>query len=182
MEKKKLDQYNVASILAVVISLVALLIGIIETNIMKEQMIIMDEQQKASVWPYIQPKIGFEYADKVKMTGKFMNKGVGPAIIKSEAIIFGDESFSDFTALKKYLDKVIPDHNYRLNTNINTSSVRVVSPGEEIEMISIEFDRYPGDVNIARSLAFQISLCYCSIYDDCWDQKGDIAEGNCMGR
>jgi len=180
MTDKKIDQYDVASIFALIISLIALIIGVIETKIMKDQMIIMDAQQKASVWPYIQPRTSFEYADKIKMTGKFINKGVGPAIIKDEKITLGDKSFRDFMSLKKYLDNKIPDNEYRLSTNINQASDRVVSPGEEIEMVLIEFSRFPGDLEIVKSLAFQVSICYCSIYNDCWDQKGNPIDGECI--
>ncbi|MEO1263126.1 MAG: hypothetical protein AAFZ15_30230 [Bacteroidota bacterium] len=101
----RFDRSDWLSILAVVVSSIALAVSIYETGILKEQSSMMQAQQKASVWPYLEMVGSYIYDEKVTVSFAFENKGVGPARIESFKILIDGEEYADYAALYKFFKK-----------------------------------------------------------------------------
>lgn len=120
----------------------------------------MAEQQRVSVWPYVQWYMsnvhGFKFVVK--------NSGVGPAIIKSLDITV-DGKPVEVGGLAQTI-YVPPDGSYA------TSSVvgMVLPANEQVPAFQIE-DEVEGKkfTEAYRSKKLTVSLTYCSIYGDCWN-------------
>ena len=65
MKTKRFDRSDLMSIIAVLISLGALGVSLFEANIMRDQQQIMQEQKRASVWPYLDAASQFSYDFKM---------------------------------------------------------------------------------------------------------------------
>ena len=149
---------NIGTSLALVISVSALIVSIIETNILKEQ-------QKVTVWPYL--NIGATYnSDGVFLMLK--NNGVGPAIIKSVEVAHQGQKVKDWEALLQIFspNNTISYDDIRVNEFNNT----VVKAGDEIRVFGVYWNEE------TRPLAMKFSnidfkICYCSVAGDCWELK-----------
>jgi hypothetical protein len=174
-KKDKLDLNGVATVVAVVLSLVAISISVLEVSTMRMQ-------QKASVWPYLQ--ISGRYVDN-RYSIVLENKGVGPALIQDLALFVDDKEAGRF-------DKIIEDLVGKENAfgydkyRVSNPNGSVVSSREKIELISVPLKEFNGSDNdftpgimFAQQSAkrLNLSICYCSIYEDCWqvDLKGSGA-------
>lgn len=82
-KKFKLDFNLLLGLSAVFLSASALLVSIIQTNILREQ-------QHASVWPFVQALYSYS---KGSYTVGLENKGVGPAIIKDFAYYYEGKKY-----------------------------------------------------------------------------------------
>lgn len=166
----KLDLNSIATIGAVILSIVAISISVLEVTTMRTQ-------QKSAVWPYLQ--INSSYTD-----GKYQilleNKGVGPALIKNLALFVDDEPAYEF-------DKIISDLVGLENAfsydvyQVSNPANSVISSREKVRMFSVplrnndkENTEFTPGVIFAQQAnqRFNIAICYCSIHEDCW--KTDI--------
>ncbi|MBO3697008.1 hypothetical protein [Roseivirga sp. E12] len=184
--KKKFSRSDIASFLAVIMSVAALFIGIIEARIMAEQQEIMAqqqkvmvEQQKGAVWPYMEVKSGVtilnQLSDSLTFNSTAENKGVGPAIVKEISIQILDKAYNDFRDFTNAMDSIMGKDKYELlQFAIRKSPNSVYKPGETRNLFSIKIldkeDFY------AKIGFFNLSLKYCSIYDDCWMENGKEIE------
>lgn len=75
LPKNRLDRSDKISIFAIVLSFMAVSVSLYEANILRDQQEIMQDQQKASVWPYVQAQLFFEYSDKLWIRIDVENKG-----------------------------------------------------------------------------------------------------------
>lgn len=168
--KKKFNRSDIASFLAVALSIAALAIGVMETQIMSEQQHIMAEQQKASVWPYVEVKTNMAITDKIVITCSAENKGVGPAIIKEGSILFQNEQFNNSLVFRDFLIEYLGEPSFDLiSFGLSPNMKSVFKPGERKEMFRIIL-KNPED--IAKVGTFVLDLNYCSIYNDCWKSNG----------
>lgn len=160
-----------------VVALSAILISTATLFVYIYQAGIMQSQQHTSVWPYVQwmySNVGNEFYLVVE------NKGIGPALIKEVKIkADGVEMGSTSELFKKVL-------NTRDFSFVNgTVEGIVLSPGEKVEMFHIydslyarEFDEKVFQHNATTT--FELSICYCSVYNDCWQLiGGKVIEGEC---
>lgn len=178
-KKKKFSRSDIASFLAVALSLAALAIGIIETRIMAQQQEVMVEQQKGSVWPYIEVKSGITISNSLSDTLTFNataeNKGVGPAIVKEIRIQIHDKAYNNFQDFTAAMDSIIGNENYELlQFAISKSPNSVYKPSEKRNLFSMRL--LNKELFYSKIGFFNISLKYCSIYDDCWMENGKEIE------
>ncbi|QBB70454.1 hypothetical protein ELE36_08775 [Pseudolysobacter antarcticus] len=148
------------SVLALAISFLALATGAYQTR-------LMQSQAKASVWPYI--SIGYHYALRGTDAGfawRIDNNGVGPARIESVALSLDDKPKRNWSEVFPVLfghaevkagvsgfnGTVLPP-----NTNRETTIFAIKI--EDLEQAKIFFDAQD---------RFKMSICYCSVYDECW--------------
>lgn len=134
---------------------------------------IMQEQQKASAWPYLE--VLPSYGPQGFSLG-VTNKGTGPAIVKNVVLKLGEEEFESLDSLFKALtDSSFNEFGY------STVNRRVIAAGETIQSFFI-LDEHTGNA-IAQALNtrdFKYEVCYCSIYGDCWTCKGlEVSESTC---
>ena len=148
------------SIIALSVSFLALAIGAYQTR-------LMQNQARASVWPFI--AINYRYFDagtNAGFTWQVDNNGVGPARIESVILTMDDQPIRHWGEVLKKLnmqgdvDLSIDDINGNVlppNTNRETTiaAIKLTKP----EQAKILHD--------ARK-RFKMDICYCSVYDECW--------------
>jgi hypothetical protein len=170
-----------SSLFALVVSFIALGLGAYQARLMNLQTGLMQTQAKASVWPYL--SIGYSLSDEGEKRGftwEINNDGVGPARIESVTLsldgkplrkwsevfhdLFGDAKV--LASYNKIYGKVLPP-----NTNRETTieAVRIA----DIEQAKIFYD--------AQS-RFEMTICYCSVYDECWIARRNTPDVQSVAR
>ncbi|NRA29983.1 MAG: hypothetical protein HRU11_06945 [Parvularculaceae bacterium] len=156
---------DVGSFLAVILSIAALLVSVIEAN-------TTNRAAEAEVWPYVEiyggySGEGFYY--------RMQNKGVGPALLKSLVITLDGEPVD--SAADMVADVLGEEDAFGYDRiRSTTPSGGVISPREVINLFSVEWDP------VARRLEEQLrdrldaEACYCSVYDRCWIAKKGALE------
>jgi hypothetical protein len=134
---------------------------------------IMQSQQHASVWPYIESS----HSNVDGFYLEVQNKGIGPAIIK-DARIFLDSTEVDLNGL---FDELIGKN--RKDMPYQTSYVmgRVMAPGESFKVFNVTDPIYAHRIDSAYGIRkVRLEICFCSIYKDCWTSKGlEVVESVC---
>ncbi|MFK8008077.1 MAG: hypothetical protein AB8H03_17090 [Saprospiraceae bacterium] len=171
----KFSRAEVTSFIALVVSLGALCVSIYEANIMREQQIIMQSQQKTSVFPYLVQDLRYSFGEGGEFIYEIENKGIGPAKIKSATLTLNNKSVNSFLEIKNELDKIFPpEADYGLS--LSSPDGYFISPKEKIIAIKITYKRFENSMNLIRNLNFKYDIIYCSIFNDCWDINTDKKE------
>lgn len=163
---KKLDTGLIVGLSAIFISIATLFVYIYQAR-------IMVKQQHASVWPRI------EWV-RSNVNGTFVevvNKGIGPAIIKNSTFKLDGKEYS---TVDKMLNELLGQpQNFDAITSF--ISGRVMSPGESFKPFVVldSVNAHKLD-SVLSNRQFELEICYCSIYDDCWTTTGVmVTEGAC---
>lgn len=130
-----------------------------------------DKMQVASVWPrvsYETSNLGENGQDTITMS--LINKGVGPATIRGMRVEYDDQEFAGFRELLSACCSSSPED---LSVAIGGINGEVLRPGERMVFAQL----FPQAENIAAYRAFEterlkleVSVCYCSVFEDCWVQ------------
>jgi hypothetical protein len=151
---------DLVSVFALAVSVFALAIGAWQTR-------LMQSQARASVWPYL--TIGYTYTSNVDVNGFIWtidNNGVGPARVQSVELSLDGKPMRNWkeviaalgasghanTSTSSFAGAVIPP-----NTNRETTIAAIRANDRELAGLFKNA--------IAR---FDMTICYCSVYDDCW--------------
>lgn len=148
------DPEMITALSAVMIGLVALVIGAYQAK-------VASDQRAASVWPYLE--ISRYSIQGEKFGFNIINKGVGPALIKQMDVFVGDEPQERWSnVFKTMLDKDIAIRSIYSSTNKSVIAVQ-----EKISMVDLQ---EPDVINLVQAIEdnIKIKVCYCSIFDDCW--------------
>lgn len=150
-----------------IIALMALVIGIGTMIVYVYQARIMSKQQHASVWPFLEVSI------TQGQLGTYIsveNKGVGPAIVKSTKI-----EVDSLTYQENQIDEIILKMVGKpLAHHYTTVANRVMKSGEVIRLFHIENLQEAALLDSAMAKhTVRLSICYCSIYDECWTVSGN---------
>lgn len=151
---------NVSGNIAVAVSLFALALGAYQTR-------LMQSQARASVWPFL--SIGYTYSnnvDKDAFTWTVNNNGVGPARVESVTLKL------DGKPMKRWDDVLVAlGITNSPSTGISSISGEVIPPDTNrettIEPIKVN-ERVAAKVFKDADPRFQMDICYCSVYDECW--------------
>lgn len=152
--RRRLNTDLIVSGAAIFISLCTLVVLLYEARIMREQ-------QRASVWPYIELAVGSGNQGFHVVTH---NQGIGPARIRSL------RAFVDGTPVRTW-DAMFDSLGVETGSWGNDLTNGRVIPGQSglptlraagAERAARLIDAYFDD----QRLAFEV--CYCSIYDECW--------------
>jgi hypothetical protein len=166
-DRRRAIAAELGSVSAVAISFLALFLGVYQARLMNEQTRLMQSQARAGVWPYI--SIGYSINDEGEKRGytwEINNDGVGPARIESVTLSLDGKAmarwkdvfhvlFGNATVPATYSQiygKVLPP-----NTNRETT----------IEALRL-FDVEQARLFYAAQSRFDMTICYCSVYDECW--------------
>ncbi|MBO6503594.1 MAG: hypothetical protein JJ850_13685 [Kordiimonadaceae bacterium] len=163
--KGKMTPTAYMSMLALAFSFLALLVSLYEA-------LAVRAEQKADVWPYISISQRYNedgYAIVVA------NKGVGPARIQNLQVTFNGQQF-------KELDNVIlatlgkeKAFSYELyRTSVIDSGV--MSADEEAVFFSVPWEPRTQQLAESWEQGLDVSICYCSIYEDCWQASNRTTE------
>lgn len=157
---------SLGTISALIISILALVVSIFEANILKSQ-------QKATVWPYVTVQPGYN-SEGFRIVA--MNKGVGPAIIKSVQVEYDGQPVNTYLDLLK---RAKPDNKLSYS-NISTNRINgiVMAPNERITMMDLPWEPDTRAILPLLESKVRIRIQYCSVLDECWyyEYPGDIRE------
>lgn len=142
---------------ALLVSICALVVSVLEARMIRTE-------TTASVWPRV--TMGNNYLNNegqptYELT--FTNVGVGPALIRSVTVELDGEVVHSWGNVLEVLDN--PE---AVGFQYNTINRAIITPGTRRSTL-----RVGGDAAVALSGAwssdrFRVTLCYCSILDDCW--------------
>lgn len=149
---------TVLSVVGVFIAVVALYAALTESEAVRQQ-------TAAAVWPFVQISVAdYDTGETAGFSLSFKNAGVGPARVRSLRLVIDGEPMRDWAEVVTHLGGELDEQVGR-----SFISGRVLSPGEEVELISVR------DPDLARQFQAAIagaqtslSYCYCSIFEDCW--------------
>lgn len=164
--KRSISTEFIVATAAIIISLATLFVYIYQAK-------IMQSQQHTSVWPYIEWTMTIGPADGIYLS--VVNKGVGPAIIKSS------EFYVDGNLVRSNEEMIKKITNGRIDSlGLFTQSIdkRVISPGEELRLFHMSGRRLSNKEFEGFFSRIKYTIRYESIYGDCWTSSGlEVQEG-----
>jgi hypothetical protein len=172
-QKKRFGTEMIVALAAIMVSVMTLFVYIYQAR-------IMQEQQHTSVWPYVEWTTTYYSEENQEFYISVINKGVGPALMKDSKLYLDDKLYS-YGEYHEFMNDLL-GQGKRDSLWIMYSVVdnRVMAPGEEVKIFHVKNwkeSRIP-QVDFKR---IKYTLCYCSIYGDCWTTDGTISrEGSCQ--
>ena len=154
---------QLSSIVALAVSVLALATGAYQTR-------LMQAQARASVWPIV--SLGLSYfgnRDNGGFTWEVENNGVGPALIKSVTLSLDGKSMRNWDEVFQALF----GHG-RENATVSSINGNVLPPSTNRETTIAAIRTTQPDEAKALFEAkdrFKMSVCYCSVYDECWEAQ-----------
>ncbi|MEM7054819.1 MAG: hypothetical protein AAF446_09770 [Pseudomonadota bacterium] len=148
---------NGLSLIAIGISIAALLISVMEVLAVKDE-------QRAQVWPYLEVSESYS-ADGFQLY--LSNKGVGPARVRSAVMRLDGEVITDLNAAILETLGEADAFGYDLYRSSDPAP-GVMSPDERIVLFGVPWEERTRKLTQAWSGRVGIEVCYCSVYDDCW--------------
>ena len=164
--ERKISGTHIASLIAVIVSISALMVSIYEARMMKEQQDLMVSQQKTSVWPYVKGNTLLNFDSISSVIAILENKGIGPALIDEITISINGEQLKDYNEIKEQLSKIYLDHPFFLS--LASLKDHVLAPGETLEFLKIQYPSFKGHYQLVSEMEIEYNLCYCSVYGECW--------------
>ena len=155
------------------VGMMAVVINIITVSVYMYQAHIMQTQQHASAWPYLEWLPSFnEETYYIEIT----NNGIGPAIIKNVTIELDGESFPSIDSL--FVRLIGTSYFPHLTSTVRN---RVMPPGKSIRLFQIDEEKWVYTVfSEMRKHEFKMRICYESIYGDAWTSEGiAVVESRC---
>ncbi|MEM7284269.1 MAG: hypothetical protein AAF438_21915 [Pseudomonadota bacterium] len=161
-EKSNRAQWNVVSVFAILLSLCALLVSVIEVSAIRDE-------QRIQVWPFLQ--LSSQYGPEGYRI-LLKNKGIGPARVKSLAVLNDGQVATDIDTLISTLVGEEKAFSYDVY-EINEPAPGVLSPDEVVVLFAVPWD--VAEKNADTRLFVKrwnevgsVRACYCSVYDECW--------------
>lgn len=123
---------------------------------------------KSTVWPYVQ----YDTSDATATGGKHIlfevrNAGVGPAIVRTIAVSYGEHYYGNLRELMKACCDVVVHHNMLASTLHDT----VIMAHDTVPFITVLPNKIdPASYNriFANRFNVKVQMCYCSVLGDCW--------------
>jgi len=161
------DIGDIASFVAVALSVLALCTSAYQSMLMRDQTRLMQVESRASVWPSV--AIGendTHTSTEDQFTWRVDNNGVGPAKIESVQVSVDDKPYRTWKEIGTML---VPDHPFHAQQSSINGIVLPASINREttVEMVKLTDPVLARAFHDAQS-RFKITICYCSVYDDCW--------------
>jgi hypothetical protein len=149
-----------SSVLALGISFLALAVGAYQTR-------LMQEQARASVWPYMSiGKNEDAVPGRESFTWRADNNGVGPAKVQSVQVFLDGTPYRSW---QEIFAKLAPEQEFHGGTSSLNGIVLPPSLNREttIEMVKPDTPERAKVFQEAQKRIL-IEVCYCSVYDECW--------------
>ena len=140
-----------------VAAVIAALVGLLALCVSGYTAWLQREQVRAQVWPYLETGIS---ASKHELM--LVNKGVGPALIRSVQVYVDGKPQRNWDSVYVALGL-----KFEQRPPYSTVSSVVLSAGEHIDQVLFrdtdDFNRYARQAN-----RVEMRLCYCSTMKECW--------------
>lgn len=161
---RSINSNSIIAVSAVIISLCALLVSLQEVRIMREQ-------QKATMFPFI--TVSRHYSDKgFKVIAR--NSGTGLARINSVEITNGTDYYTSWLDI---INSYLPDSlafGYDL-LRTNTINELMITPNEKVELFSVLWSPATRLLE-ERTRNLDIVVCYSSLLNDHWRLQEGIQQ------
>jgi hypothetical protein len=141
----------ITALTAVVIGIGAVGVSLYETTLVRQQL-------KGSAWPNIEG--GFTYNEH-GFRYFLTNSGVGPARIRHAEVTVDGEPVGDW---QEFFERL----GLEVNRYATSYVARGALPPGAVDEILVLGPEQPVDKLYSLQSRVGISLCYCSVYDDCW--------------
>lgn len=158
----------------VFIGLMAILINVITVCVYMYQTNLMQKQQHAAVWPYIEWHTTYNQIDGFKLT--VSNNGIGPALIVDTTIKLNDELQPNLDSL---FSKLIGTRRFpHLSGSIQK---KVLPANTSINLFETTHPLWSEKLYVAfQKNDFEMDICFESIYKDAWTSTGnEVIESTC---
>jgi hypothetical protein len=166
--RKKIRSEWIVAFSAVSVSILTLFVYIYQARIMMEQ-------QHASVWPYLEWTLTSSPGTEIYLS--VQNKGTGPAVVKNTELKLDGNIINHRDMVKALLGNQLDSlwHFFSIVDN------RVLAPGDEIRLFHVKNDNGVTVPRIPKIFErIQYTICYCSVYGDCWTSYGlQVEKDNC---
>lgn len=146
-------------------AIVASLVGLLALLVAGYTAYIQRQQVRAQVWPWLLG--GFSGGNKELI---WINKGVGPAIIRNVEVSIDGKPQSDWKAVFRSLGVKVPEF-YQSTLNDN-----VISAGEKVDWLQFQ-DKADYDQFKLLEPRVHVNVCYCSTLGDCWIVDSSTGNG-----
>jgi hypothetical protein len=155
------------------VGIMAIVINIITVSVYMYQAHIMQTQQHASAWPYLEWLPSF---NEDTYYVEISNNGIGPAIIKNVDIHLDDKYFPHIDSL--FIELIGTDYFPHYKSTVEN---RVLPAGKSIRLFQVNSAKWAQQVfDKMRKHEFKLSICYESIYGDAWTSEGrEVTESKC---
>ncbi len=167
------DPQNIIAVGVTAISLCALIVSLIQTNVLKEEHELMRVHARASVWPHVVLGSTLEHNLKDNsisyLSFTLTNKGVGPAIITDVKISYNNKIVHNWWEL--FSIQGIPDSIDNRIDNGNFNDI-VLQNGETIEILNMNANLTLANEFYERLEGFSLEIYYESIYGEKWKFDG----------
>jgi hypothetical protein len=155
------------------IGLVAIVINVITVSVYMYQAQIMQSQQHASAWPYLEWLTSY---NEEQCYIEIANNGIGPAIITTVAVKVNGKQMDNMDSLFTNLIGTT-----RFPHLTSTVQNRVLPAGKTIRIFQVNNEIWAGKVFMALQAShFELEICYESIYGESWTCSGtNVVKGKC---
>jgi hypothetical protein len=137
-------------------AVIATLVGLLALGVSAYTAMLQQQQVRAQVWPRLQLMTSGSLQEVL-----VMNKGVGPAVIRSVRITIDGVVQQDWKALEKTLGVTPADY---VQSTVNGT---VISGGERYVMAHFP-DRQVWERLRPQLQRMTRRMCYCSTLEECW--------------
>jgi hypothetical protein len=154
--KKKLSLEMIFASLSLLISLFTFVITAMQTQ-------IMQNQQKAAVWAYLEGEVGISSQG---FYYEVQNKGVGAAIIQNVSYICKGKKYEDFT---KLAEEMVQDSTFNYDYySTNPINKKVFAAGEKIRVFYVKDMKYAEKLVKSEII---VEIQYVNIYGEVFYYK-----------
>ncbi len=146
-------------------AMIAVMIGVLALLVSGYTAYIQRQQVRAQVWPRL---LLASFTSESAM--KMLNKGVGPAIVRSVKVAVDGRPQRDWKGVGAALG--LPPSPLRTST----ISDYVVSPSEEMPLIMFPDPQRFREFRDAARARLTVDICYCSTLDECWIYRDHLSD------
>jgi len=168
------DPQHIIAIGVTIISLCALIVSVIQLQLMREEGEMMREHSRASVWPRLEYGVSKgqnkDDGSLNHFTLMLTNGGVGPAIITDVKVTYDCKTvyhWWDLFALQEIPDSI---DTYITNRNFNKQVIKIE---ETIEVLNLDNNLPLANAFYNRLEDLSIDIYYKSIYGETWKYDGE---------
>jgi hypothetical protein len=158
--ENRFSTQSIVATMATIVSVCALVVSVMQTYYQHKYL-------HAAAWPHIQLEetvMGDTDSTKNRVSIKFMNKGVGPAIIESMTFQYKGKSYKNIDDLSK---EIIGDSNY-MGSFKKISIGEVVAQNEVFDLIFLQ-GAAASRLFIAAVPQIKTRIVYASVHDEKWE-------------
>ena len=138
------------------------LAAIVAASVSLYQAALAREQARASAWPYVM--IGGSLSEGHPYTLGMYNRGIGPARIRTVRVTVDEKPVTSWTdAIRILSDTVATPYEYSY-----LGGGSVMSPASTDTLLTIPAGKQAYKFWKEAAKRLSVSICYCSVYDECW--------------